>query len=146
MSPFNNRPIHLPRSPAAEGQRPAVIKRRRRRRPRPLRQFLIGLGLVILGAAVLVGLLHLPARLDTLLLVSTAISNLIGGLSRLALALLQFVGLILLVAVALAALLALLAGFIRMGKAFWPALGATAGQSGPARGPARENTTRGNNS
>ncbi|MFO7630298.1 MAG: hypothetical protein R6W06_12445 [Prochlorococcaceae cyanobacterium] len=137
MSPFNNRPIHLPRSPAAEGQRPAATKRRRRRRS-PLQQFLIGLGLVVLGGAVLVGLLFLPARLDTLLLVSTAISNLIGGLSRLALALLQFVGLILLVALALAALLALLAGFIRMGKAFLPVLGSTAGQSGPGRHPSRK--------
>lgn len=118
MTPFD-RPIHLPRSPAAASSRPPTAKRRRRR-PRPLNQFGIGLGLSALGAGVLIGLLHLPAWLDTLLLVSTAISNLITGLSKLALALLQFVGLLLLVTVALAGLLCLVAGLVRMGRAFWP--------------------------
>lgn len=97
----------------------SAIQRGGRRRPRRSRlgQFGIGLALVAAGAGVLTALLHLPARLDALLLVSRAISNLITGLARLGLALLQFVALVLLVAVALGGVLALVAGAVRMARA-----------------------------
>lgn len=110
--------IRLPRSTAA-----TTRKSKRRPKPRPRSrygQFGIGLGFCALGAVVLASLVMLAARLDALLLLSMAISNLIGGLSRLVLALLQAVGLVLLLAVALAGLLCLMAGLMRIGKALWP--------------------------
>jgi hypothetical protein len=65
----------------------------------------------------LLALMHLPERLDTLLLVSNAIANLIGGLSRLGLGLLQLLGVLLLVGGVLLSLAFLAGGLIRMTRA-----------------------------
>ena len=73
--------------------------------------------LIALGCGLLVGLLQLPERLDTLLLVSTAIANLISGLSRFLIGLLQLLGVLLLVLVAIGALLLLVAGLLRLVRA-----------------------------
>ncbi|MBM5803089.1 MAG: hypothetical protein FJ078_03050 [Cyanobacteria bacterium K_DeepCast_35m_m2_155] len=67
-----------------------------------------------LGAGLLMGLMQLPERLDTLLLVSTAIANLIGGLGRFLLGLLQLLGVLLLAVVAIGSLVLLLAGLVRL--------------------------------
>lgn len=103
--------------------RPAKAKRVfRRQRPNPQpklrwKQLLSGLLMIALGAGLLVGLMQLPERLDTLLLVSTAIANLIGGLSRFLVGLLQLLGVLVLVLVAIGSLLLLGAGGLRLIRA-----------------------------
>ena len=89
-------------------------------RPRPpgrWKQALSGVLLLALGVGLLVGLMQLPERLDTLLMVSTAIANLISGLSRLLTGLLQLLAVLLLVVVAIGALVLLLAGGVRLLRA-----------------------------
>jgi len=97
---------------------PKPVKARRvfRRRPPAVRwkQIASGLLLLALGTGLLVGLMQLPERLDTLLLVSTAIANLIGGLGRFLLGLLQLLGLLLLAVVAIGSLVLLVAGLVRL--------------------------------
>jgi len=97
---------------------PKPVKARRvfRRRPPAVRwrQIASGLLLMALGAGLLVGLMQLPERLDTLLLVSTAIANLIGGLGRFLVGLLQLLGVLLLAVVAIGSLVLLLAGLVRL--------------------------------
>ena len=66
------------------------------------------------------GLLQLPSRFDTVLLVSTAIANLIAGLGRFLLGLLQLVALGLVLAVAVAGLLLLVMAVLRIVRAFLP--------------------------
>jgi hypothetical protein len=56
----------------------------------------------------------IPERFDTLLLVSTAIANVIGGLSRLGVGLLQLTGVLVVALLALLALVLLLGGMVRM--------------------------------
>ena len=75
--------------------------------------------LMAAGIGLLVLLLQLPQRidLDSLLLVSTAIAHLIGGLSQLLLGLVQLLGVLVLVALALLALVLLLAGLVRLVRA-----------------------------
>jgi hypothetical protein len=73
-----------------------------------------------LGAGILVGLVQLPRRLDALLLVSTAIANLIAGLGRLSLALLQLGGVLAVVVLALLALVLLLGGAVRLVRSLLP--------------------------
>jgi hypothetical protein len=99
--------------------RPAGARRVFRQRPQGPRWQQIGAGLLMmaLGAGLLVGLMQLPERLDTLLLVSTAIANLIGGLGRFLVGLLQLLGVLLLAGAAIGALLLLLAGAIRLVRA-----------------------------
>ncbi|MCT0226116.1 hypothetical protein [Synechococcus sp. CS-1328] len=109
--------IHLPRTSAP--QQRSVFRGRRRRPPR-WRQVLVGLALGLLGAGLLVGLLQLPSRFDTVLLVSTAIANLIAGLGRFLLGLLQLVALGLVLAVAVAGLLLLVMAVLRIVRAFLP--------------------------
>ena len=75
----------------------------------------------------LVGLMQLPERLDTMLLVSTAIANLIGGLGRFLQGLLQLLAVLVLVLVAIGALLLLVAGLVRLLRSVLP---------GPAGNPA----------
>jgi hypothetical protein len=65
----------------------------------------------------LLGLMLIPERLDALLLVSTAIANVIGGLSRLGLGLLQLGGVLLVAVLALLALALLLGGVLRLMRA-----------------------------
>jgi hypothetical protein len=115
MSPERRRPIQLP---LAGSKNRRVFRKRRRQ----ARFKLFGSGLLLLGAGagILVALLQLPERLDTLLLVSTAIANLIAGLSRFAIGVLQLLGVVALVAVSLGALVLLVAGLVRMVKALLP--------------------------
>ena len=93
---------------------------RRQRRQTRLRLFGTGLLLLAGGTGILVGLLQLPERLDTLLLVSRAIANLISGLSRFGVGLLQLLGVVALVGLALSALVLLAAGLVRLAKALLP--------------------------
>lgn len=119
------RPAHgldLPRTWLPEPQQRLVFRRRRRRRPLGGRfaQAAAGLLLGLAGIGILVGLMQLPRRLDTLLLVSTAIANLIAGLSRLSLGLLQLVGVLGVVLLAVLALLLLVGGLMRIFRALTP--------------------------
>ena len=77
MTSPRQRTLLLPK--AAPKARRVFRQRRRRARWQQL-----GTGLLSLagGAGLMFGLMLLPERLDTLLLVSNAIANLIGGLSR----------------------------------------------------------------
>jgi len=92
---------------------------RKRRRPSRSRRILDSLLLMAAGVGLLVLLLQLPQwiDLDSLLLVSTAIAHLIGGLSQLLLGLLQLLAVLLLVALALLALVLLLGGLVRLVRA-----------------------------
>jgi hypothetical protein len=92
---------------------------RPKRPPGRIRQLSEALLLLAGGVGLLLALMHLPERLDTLLLVSNAIANLIGGLSRLGLGLLQLLGVLLLVGVVLAALAFLAGGLIRLTRALF---------------------------
>jgi hypothetical protein len=105
------------RSTATEPERRSVFRKRRpARRPRLL---LEGMLLVAGGVGLLVLLLQLPrlVDLDSLLLVSTAIGHLIGGLSQLLLGCLQLLGVLVLVALALLALVLLVGGLLRLVRA-----------------------------
>ena len=115
MTSPRQRILQLPQ--AAPKSRRVFRQRRRRARWQQL-----GMGLLSLagGAGLMFGLMLLPERLDTLLLVSNAIANLIGGLSRFGMGLLQLLAVLALAAVALGALVLLLAGVVRLLKALWP--------------------------
>jgi hypothetical protein len=76
-----------------------------------------GAGLVV---GLVVGLMQLPQRLDTLLLLSTALANVIRGVQLLLLGLLQVVAVVLLVAVAVGALVLVVGGLVRFVRAFLP--------------------------
>lgn len=104
------------RSTAPESQRAVFRRRRLPGRPRLL---LEGLLLVAAGVGLLVLLLQLPrlADLDSLLLVSTAIGHLIGGLSQLLLGCLQLLAVLTLVILALLALVLLVGGLMRLTRA-----------------------------
>ena len=97
---------------------PAKERKVFQQRPRQGRwkQVLSGLLLLALGCGLLVGLMQLPERLDTMLLVSTAIANLIGGLGRFLQGLLQLLAVLLLVLVAIGSLLLLLGGVVRLAR------------------------------
>jgi hypothetical protein len=116
------RPLRLVNAQRSAGRGRNVF---RRRKPRlRARQILDALLLLAAGVGLLVALLQLPELidLDSLLLVSTAIGNLIGGLSRLLLGILQLLGVLLLVALALLALALLAGGLVRLVRAvFAPA-------------------------
>jgi hypothetical protein len=92
---------------------------RRRRQPPRSRKILEALLLMAGGIGLLVLLLQLPelVDLDSLLLLSTALGHLIGGLSQLLAGVLQLLGVLLLVALALLALLLLVAGLVRLVRA-----------------------------
>jgi len=90
---------------------------KRKRSPGRLRQLADALLLLAGGVGLLLALVRLPERLDTLLLVSNAIANLIGGLSKLGLGLLQLLGVLVLVAVVLLALAFLAGGLVRLARA-----------------------------
>jgi hypothetical protein len=109
--------IHLPRTGGPEKR---TVFRGRRRRPPRWRQLLEALALGAFGCGLLVLLLQLPSRFDTILLVSTAIANLIGGLGRFLLGLLQLAGLALVLAVAVSGLMLLVAAFLRLVRTFLP--------------------------
>ncbi len=108
--------LKLPRSVFPSPPSRLVFRRRRRQRPlgNRIRQASIGLLLVLAGVGLLYGLMQLPRWLDTVLLVSNAIANLISGLSRLGLGLLQLVGVFGVLALAVLALLLLVGGVVRL--------------------------------
>ncbi len=93
----------------------------RQQRP-PARWKQVGAGLLLgaAGAGLVVGLLQLPRRFDTLLLLSTALANVIRGIQLLLLGLFQVIVMVLLVALAVGALVLLLAGLVRVVRAFLP--------------------------
>lgn len=113
--------LHLPLPPA--GEPPLPRRRRRRRPPARWRQAGVGLLFAVAGAGILVGLMQIPERLDTLLLVSNAIANVIAGLSRLGVGLLQLAGVLAVVVLALLALVLLAGGCLRLLRAVSPRSG-----------------------
>ena len=115
MTTTRRRSLQLPGS----SQRERHVFRRRRQPPR-WRQFGVGLLFIALGAVILYGLLQLPERLDTVLLLSTAIAELISGLRSLLLGLLQLLAVVLVVLVALLALMLVIGGLVRLVRTFIP--------------------------
>jgi len=125
--PRNPLNLQLPNPSLVTANRGSQPARRRRRRISRLRQALMGLLLVSAGIALLLALLRLPAQLDTMLLVSTDIANLIKGLSHIGLGLLQLAGVLAVALVALLALVLLGAGLSRWIRALAP--------NSPSNGP-----------
>ena len=112
-------PLDLPAPPQRPGRRPEGLASpdpRLRRRSGRWRQLAIGLGLGGAGGGLLASLMLIPERFDTLLLVSTAIANVIGGLSRLGVGLLQLTGVLVVALLALLALVLLLGGMVRVAR------------------------------
>ncbi|WP_286194635.1 hypothetical protein [Synechococcus sp. CCY 0621] len=107
-------PLHLPTPRGPTPGKGLQLRSRRRRPSSRWRQVLAGLMLIVAGALILVGLMQLPERLDALLLVSNAIANLIGGLSRLSMGILQLGSVIVVALLALMALLLLVGGGVRL--------------------------------
>jgi hypothetical protein len=110
-------PLHLPRPSESSPAEGPILRRSRGRRSRQRRRLsLAGRGLLLgfLGIGILAGLVRIPERLDALLLVSQAIANLIVGLHRLGLGLLQLGAVLLVVLLALLALLLLAGGVVRL--------------------------------
>jgi Trk-type K+ transport system membrane component len=101
---------------------PRTVFRQRRKPPRS-RRILEAVLLMAAGVGLLVLLLQLPELidLDSLLLISTAIGHLIGGLSQLLMGVLQLLAVLVLVAIALLALLLLVAGLVRFVRALFEA-------------------------
>ncbi len=99
-------------SGAADRHRPLFRKRKAKNRPRLIFEAVL---MMAGGVGLLVLLLKLPQLidLDSLLLVSTALAHLIGGLSQLLMGILQLLGVLLLGGLALLALLCLLGGLVR---------------------------------
>ena len=94
----------------------AALGRRRRGRVR-YRQVALGLAVSAAGATILAALVQIPQRFDGLLLVSNAIANVIGGLNRLAVGLLQLAGVLAVALLAVLALLLLVGGLVRIVRA-----------------------------
>ena len=118
------------KSPSGRGRRPSANRPRgskaerqvfrRKRAPVRWKQGASGPLIVAAGAGVVVGLMQLPQRLDTLLLLSTALANVIRGVQLFLLGLLQVLAVVLLVVVAVGALVLVVAGLVRFVRAFLP--------------------------
>jgi Mg2+/Co2+ transporter CorB len=93
---------------------------RRKRAPLRWKEGFSGVLIGSAGAGVVVGLLQLPERLDTLLLLSTALANVIRGVQLFLLGLLQVLAVVVLVAAAVGALVLVVAGLVRFVRAFLP--------------------------
>jgi hypothetical protein len=134
-SPSNRgRPLHLPTPGLSARDLPPSGPRVKRRRPvSPLQQLAIGVLCVVGAGLILKGLMSLANRLNTLLLVSQAVANLIRGLSLLAVGLLQVLALLVVAALALLALLLLVGGLTRLLRLL-AAVMAGGGASRPVRG------------
>ena len=104
--------------PATGGSARRVF--RRKRRPARWRQAGVALLLGAAGVALLLGLLQVPERFDAVLVLSTALANLIGGVQQALWGVVQLLAVVLVVLAALAALGLVAAGLIRLVRAFWP--------------------------
>ena len=96
----------------------------------PWRECLLALLNAAIGLGLLVALLQLPSRLDSLLLVSKVISAVLAGLGQIGLGLVQLLagmaqllGLLVVVAVALGALLLMGNGLFRLVRLLIPGVG-----------------------
>ena len=103
---------------------------RKRRTRSPWRECLLALLNAAIGLGLLVALLQLPSRLDSLLLVSKVISAVLAGLGQIGLGLVQLLagmaqllGLLVVVAVALGALLLVGNGLFRLVRLLIPGVG-----------------------
>jgi len=110
------------------GQDRKVFRKRRRRSP--WRELLLALLNIGIGAGILLLLIQLPDRLDSLLLVSKVISVLLKGISQigqgivaLAAGLLQTLGILVVVSLAIAAMLLLANGLFRILRMALPGVG-----------------------
>ncbi|WP_254217073.1 hypothetical protein [Synechococcus sp. CCY 9618] len=115
--PQTPHPLHLPTPKGPAPGKGLQLRRKRRRPSSRWRQTGAGLLLILAGALILTGLMQLPERLDALLLVSNAIANLISGLSRLMMGVLQLGSVIVVALLALLALLLLVGGSVRLVRA-----------------------------
>ena len=114
-------PSRRERRPPGKWPKGSKVERqvfRRKRPPVRWKQGAAGVLIAAAGAGLVVGLMQLPQRLDTLLLLSTALANVIRGVQLLLLGLLQVVAVVLLVAVAVGALVLVVAGLVRFVRAF----------------------------
>jgi hypothetical protein len=132
--------LHLPRPDGSSAAAGPILRRargRRRRRVGRLRQAGMGGLLGAVGVGILAALVRIPDRLDALLLVSHALANVIGGLSRLGLGLLQLGTVLAVVLLALLALLALAGSVVRLWRALVPGRAPAAAAAGlPSRSAA----------
>jgi hypothetical protein len=148
--PSNSESTVLPRRQAvlpvasAAPSRAAIRRReasRRRQQRWRLRQGATGLALSAGGGLLLTGLMAIPQRFDGVLLISKAIADLIAGLHRLAVGLLQLTGVLVVALVAVLALLLLVGGLVRIVRAL---AGRPVSPAGDAtRIPPAATTTRG---
>jgi hypothetical protein len=109
------RTLQLPRTGRADRR----VFRPSSRIPR-WRQLLVAFALGALGAALLILLLQLPDRFDTVLVLSQALSSLVAGVRQFVEGLLQLVGLVLLVLLALLALALQVIAAVRLVRALAP--------------------------
>jgi len=116
-------------------RRHAGPRTRRPRRSGGLALMVMGLAWLLAGGGVLFGLSQLPSRLDTLLYFSTALGNITMGLLQLGSGLLQLSGALLLILAAVAGLMLMLGGVLRLSRLL---LGQRRSrrQGAPARGAA----------
>lgn len=121
--------LQLPRPGLPPERPPSGRSRRRSRLLARCRQAGLGLLLLLAGCGLLLSLLLLTGKLDAMLLVSSAIANLIRGLQQLGLALLQLLVVLLVVLLALLALLLMVGGAVRLLRAVWPSSPAPASGS-----------------
>ncbi|NQV10444.1 MAG: hypothetical protein HQ527_04660 [Cyanobacteria bacterium] len=103
---------------------------RKRRRRSPWRELLLSLLNIGIGTGILLLLIQLPKRLDSLLLISKVISALLKGISQigqgilaLAAGLLQTLGILVVVSLAIAAMLLLANGLFRILRIALPGIG-----------------------
>jgi hypothetical protein len=114
------------------GFTPKTVRKvfRKRRTRSPWRECLLALLNAAIGLGLLVALLQLPARLDSLLLVSKVISAVLAGLGQIGLGLLQLLaglaqllGLLVVVALAVGALWLVGNGLFRLVRLLVPGVG-----------------------
>ena len=115
----NPPPLHLPSPLQPRRSSPPRRSRPLRRRAR-WRQAAIGLAMGAAGTTTLLGLVQVPERIDTQLLVSDAVSNVMRGLGNLFLGIFQLAGVVATVILALLALVLLVGGTLRVLKALFP--------------------------
>ena len=122
------------------GYKPLPPRKVFRKRPRrsPWREAFFALLTMAAGIGILVALLQLPARLDSLLVVSKVVSILLRALSRIAeglllllVGLVQTLAILLVVGLAIVALLMLAQGVFRILRLMIPGLGGV--MDGPAQ-------------